>query len=135
MPCSIHAILLKATAQHGHRETACGLPACGQLPRGVPQRLLSEAYQSCSQQSIPTTVKSGSSTLQKRPSVKLLDYQFGYFQLPRRLSRRTRHCRSRAGVRHGMCELTARHGRGTAWARHAMCESAFSGVYSYHCAL
>jgi hypothetical protein len=29
-----------------------------------------------------------------------------------------RHCRSRAGARHGMCELMARHGRGTAWARH-----------------
>jgi len=27
MPCSDHALLLKATAQHGHRETACGLPA------------------------------------------------------------------------------------------------------------
>jgi hypothetical protein len=32
------------------------------LPRGVPRRLLSEAYQS-SQRSIPTTVKSGSSTI------------------------------------------------------------------------
>jgi hypothetical protein len=43
------------------------LPAFGffQLPHGVPRRLLSEAYQSSSQQSIPTTVKSGSSTLQK----------------------------------------------------------------------
>jgi hypothetical protein len=28
MPCSDHAVLLKATAQHGSRETACGLPAC-----------------------------------------------------------------------------------------------------------
>jgi hypothetical protein len=27
MPCSDHAVLLKATAQHGGRETACGLPA------------------------------------------------------------------------------------------------------------
>jgi hypothetical protein len=27
IPCSDHAVLLKATAQHGHRETACGLPA------------------------------------------------------------------------------------------------------------
>ena len=27
MPCSDHAFLLKATAQHGLRETACGLPA------------------------------------------------------------------------------------------------------------
>jgi hypothetical protein len=43
------------------------------LPRGVPRRLLSEAYQSSSQRSIPTTVKSDSSTLQKRRSVKLLD--------------------------------------------------------------
>ena len=27
MPCSDHAVLLKATAQHGRRATACGLPA------------------------------------------------------------------------------------------------------------
>ena len=27
MPFSDHAVLLKATAQHGRRETACGLPA------------------------------------------------------------------------------------------------------------
>jgi len=92
------------------------------LPRGVPRRLLSEAYQSSSQRFIPTTVKSGSSTLQKRRSVKLLDKQFGYFRLPRGLSRRTRHCRSRAGSRHCMCELT--NGMGATWARHAMCESA-----------
>jgi hypothetical protein len=35
------------------------------LPRGVTRRLLSEAYQSSSQRSIPATVKCGSSTLQK----------------------------------------------------------------------
>ena len=33
------------------------------LPCGVPRRLLTEAYQSSSQRSIPTTVKSGSNTL------------------------------------------------------------------------
>jgi hypothetical protein len=38
------------------------------LPRGVPRRLLSEAYQSSSQRSIPATVKSGSSTIQKEQS-------------------------------------------------------------------
>jgi len=27
MPCSDHDVLLEATAQHGRRETACGLPA------------------------------------------------------------------------------------------------------------
>jgi hypothetical protein len=96
------------------------------LPRGFPRRLLSEAYQSYSQIFIPTTVKSSSSTLQKRRSVKLLDWQFGYFRLPRELSRRTQHCRSRTGARHGMCGLTAWHGRGTAWARHGhdmLCEN------------
>jgi len=36
------------------------------LPRGVPQRLLSETYQSSSQRSISTTVQSGSNTLQKK---------------------------------------------------------------------
>jgi len=84
------------------------LPAFGffRLPRGVPRRLLSEAYQSSSQRSIPATVKSGSSTIQKRQSVKLLEHQFGYFRRPRGLPRRTRHCRSRARARHGMCELT-----------------------------
>jgi len=30
MPCSDHAVL-KAMAQHGHQETACGLPACVRL--------------------------------------------------------------------------------------------------------
>jgi len=27
LPCRAHAVLLKATARHGRRETACGLPA------------------------------------------------------------------------------------------------------------
>ena len=38
--------------------------------------------------------------------------QFGHFRLPCGHSRRTRHCRSRAGARHGVCELT--HGMGAA---------------------
>ena len=111
------------------------LPAFGffRLPRRVTRRLVSEAYQS-SQRSIPTIVKTGSNTLQKERSVKLFDWQFGCFRLPRGLSRRTRHTRSRAGARHGVCELThgmaaKRHGKGmnAAWAQHAMRESAFMG--------
>ena len=31
MPCSDHAILLKAMAQHGCQERACGQPACIRL--------------------------------------------------------------------------------------------------------
>jgi hypothetical protein len=122
-PCHSLTMLFFSRRRHStavERQPVGYLPGFGffRLPRGVPWRLSSEAYQSSSQQSIPTTVKSGSSTLQKRRSVKLLDWQFGYFRLPRGLSRRTRHCRSMAGAQHGMCELTAQSGRGTAWARH-----------------
>ena len=126
LPCRAHALLwtVRFFSWSWHstaveRRPVGYLPVFGffWLPNGVPRRLLSEAYKFSSQRSIPTTVKSGSSTLQKRQSVKLLDYQFGYFRPPRRISRRTRHCRSRAGARHGMCELTngmagERHGRG-----------------------
>jgi hypothetical protein len=72
MPRACHAL----TMPFFSRPRPVGyLPAFGfsRLPRGVPRRLLSEAYQSSSQRSIPATVKSGSSTLQKRRSVKLLD--------------------------------------------------------------
>jgi hypothetical protein len=119
MPRHCHALTMPFFSRPQHstaveRRPVGYLPTFGffRLPRRVPRRLLLEAYQSSSQRSIPTTVKGGSSTLQKRWSVKLLDYPFGYFQLPRGLSRRTWHCRSRAGARHGTCELTVRHGHG-----------------------
>ena len=129
LPCHTHAAPMPFFSRPRHsttidRRPVSYLPAFGffRLPREVPRKLLSEAYKSSSQRSIPTTIKSGSSTLQKRRSVKLLDQQFGYFRLPCGFSRRTRHCRSRAGTRHGLFELTARHGMGTAWARNAMRE-------------
>ena len=136
--CPCHALTVPFFSRPWHstafeRRPVGYLPTFGffRLPCGVPWILLSEAYQSSSQRSVPMTVKSGSSTLQKRRSGKLLDQQFGYFRLPRGLSRRTRHCRSRAGAQHGICELTngmagERHGhsmlcvnrpfRGTLWA-------------------
>jgi hypothetical protein len=125
MPRLCHALTMPFFSRPRHsvaveRRPVGYLPAFGffRLPRGVPRRLLTEAYQSTSQRSIPATVKSGSNTLQKGQSVKLLDWQFGYFRLPRGLSRRTRHFWNRAGARHGMCELThgmagERHGHGT----------------------
>ena len=110
MPCSDRAVLLKATAQHGRRETACGLPAAFgffRLPRGVPRRLLSEAYQSSSQRSIPTTVKSGSSTLQKRDllncwtsSSDISGYHADFHE-----------GHGTVGVGHDMCESTFRRVR------------------------
>ena len=78
LPC--HALTMPFFSRPRHstaveRRPVGYLPAFDffRLPRGIPRRLLSEAYQSSSKRSTPTTVKSGSSTLQKRRSVTLLD--------------------------------------------------------------
>jgi len=80
MPHPCHALTMPFFSRPRHstavkRQPVGYLPAFSffRQPRGVPRRLLSEAYQSSSQRSIPTTAKSGTSTLQKRWSVKLLD--------------------------------------------------------------
>jgi hypothetical protein len=80
MPRPCHALTMPFFSRLRH-STAVERRPVGYLPafgffrqrRGVPRRLLSEAYQTPSQRSIPTTAKSGISTLQKRRSVKLLD--------------------------------------------------------------
>jgi hypothetical protein len=77
MPCPCPALTMPFFSRPRHstaveRRPVGYLPAFSffRLPRGVPQRLLSEAYQSSTQWSITTTIKSGSSTLQKRRSVQ-----------------------------------------------------------------
>ena len=62
MPHPCHALTMPSFSRPRHsmaveRRPVSYLPAFGffRLPRGVPQRLLSEAYQSSSQRSIPTT--------------------------------------------------------------------------------
>jgi hypothetical protein len=75
-PCRALTMLFFSRPRHStavERRTVGYLPAFGffRLPRGVPRSLLSEAYHSSSQRSIPTTVKSGSSTLQKRLAVRV----------------------------------------------------------------
>ena len=103
------------------------LPAFGffRLPRGVPRSLLSEAYQSSSQRSIPTTVKSGSSTLQKKDDLlncwTISSDISGY------------HADFHEG--HGTVGAWQGCGMGMAWARHAMCESAFTFSDSIHFSL
>jgi hypothetical protein len=78
MPRLCHALTMPFFSRPRHstaveRRPVGYLPAFGffRQPRGVPRRLLSEAYQSSSQRSIPTTVKCGSSTLQKGQFVGL----------------------------------------------------------------
>ena len=75
-PCPALTVSFFSRPRHSttiERRPVGYLPAFGyfRLPRGVPRSLLSKAYQSFLQRSIPTTVKSGSSTLQKRRSVGL----------------------------------------------------------------
>jgi hypothetical protein len=75
MPCSDHAVLLKATAQHSRRETAYGLPARVQLLPATTRsctKIVIRNIPILPQPSIPTTVKSGSSTLQNVRSVNCL---------------------------------------------------------------
>ena len=106
------------------------LPVFGffRLPLGVPRRLLSDEYQSQTQVAIvkPNTVFHGRGKEHTTKKKKTISYTVGlavgYFRLQCGHSRRTRHNRSRAGARHGMCELT----HGMAGKRHAMCESALS---------
>ena len=75
-PCHALTILFFSKPRHysSVKILAVGyLPAYGffHLPHGVPRRLLSEAYHSSSQGSVPTTEMISSSSLQKRRSVKL----------------------------------------------------------------
>jgi len=72
MACPCHALTMPFFSRPRHSTVVewrpVGyLPVFGffRLPHRVPRRFLSEAYQSSSQWSIPMTVKSGSSTLQK----------------------------------------------------------------------
>jgi len=79
MPCPCHALTMPFFSWPRHstavkRRPVGYLPAFGffRLPRGVPRRVLSEAYQYSSQRSTHATVKSGKSTLQKRRSTKIV---------------------------------------------------------------
>jgi hypothetical protein len=71
MPCPCHVLTMPFFSRPRHNTAVERRPVGYQrafgffrLPRGVPHRL-SEAHHSSSQRSTPTTVKSGSSTLQK----------------------------------------------------------------------
>ena len=121
MPCPCHAPTMPFFSRARHstaveRRPVGYLPPFGffRLPREVPRRLLSNAYQSQIQVASvkPHTVRHGQGRVvvahyKKDNLLKRLDYQFGYFRLLCELSRRIWHCRSRAGARHSR----------TAWAR------------------
>jgi hypothetical protein len=129
MPCPCHALTMPLFSRPRHstavwRRPVGFLPAFGffRLPRGVPRSLLSEAYHFPSQLSIPTTVKSGSSTLEKRLVVRVFPATMQTFTKDTALLEQ-----GRSAAWHVW--INAQHGRGTAWARHAMCESAL--IVSY----
>ena len=117
LPRSCHALTMPFFSRPRHsaaveRGPVDYLPAFGffRLPRGVPRRLLSEAYKSSSQWSIPTTVKGGSSTLQKddllncwTSSSDISGYHADFHEGQGTVA---------AGQGHGMGTARARHGHG-----------------------
>ena len=124
LSCHAHAMLRPCRSSQGHgraRPSKDGLWA--PWPRSAPSGYHAELHRR-----VPVSDAGGQCETKHRLSwtrkrVVAAHYKkddvilFGYFRLPCGLSRRTRHCRSRAGGRHGMCELThgmagERYGRG-----------------------
>jgi hypothetical protein len=125
MPRPCHALTMPFFSRPRHstaveRRPVGYLPAFGlfRLPRGVPRRLLSEAYQSSSQRSIPTTVKSGSVVAHYKKDDLLSCWTSSWDISGYHTDFHEGHGTVGAG------QGTAWHGRGMAWARHAVCESA-----------
>ena len=94
MPCSDHAVLLKATTQHGRRETA--MLCCGLKKNGMVGARHGHGMASVNQTRPYCVNQMG------KAHSKPLAARYG---------------RGTAWARHG-------NGMGTAWERHAMCESA-----------
>ena len=120
MPCSDHAVLLKSTAHHGRRETACGLPS--------RVRLLPATTRSSTKiviRSIPillTTIHTYDCKKWYQHTTKTtICYTVGlavriFPATTRTFTKDTALLKQGRGV--------AWHGRGTACSRHAICESA-----------
>ena len=128
MSCSDHAVFLKATAQHGRRETACGLPARVRLipattrssAKVVIRRIpISDAGGQCeTKQRLSWTRKTVVAAHYKKDdllhcglAVRMFPATMRTFTKDTALSEQGR------GVAWHMC-INARHGMGTAWARH-----------------
>jgi len=125
MPGPCHALILPFFSRPRHsttveRRPVSYLPAFGffRLPRGVSRIFLSEAYKFSLQRSIPTTVKSGISTLQKRQSVKTAGLAVRIFSATMwTFTKDTALSKQGRGAAWHVW-INARYGRGTAWARH-----------------
>ena len=122
MPRTCHALAMPFFSRPRHstaveRRPVGYLPAFSffRLTRGVPRRSLSEAYQSSSQRSIPTTVKSGSSTLQKGRFVGLA---VRIFPATTRTSTKDTALSEEGRGAAWHVWINARHGRGKAGERH-----------------
>jgi len=126
MPCSDHAVLLKATAQHGRRETVCGLSArvrllpattrsSTKIIRSIPILFTTIHTYDCKVWYQHTTKKTICSTVGL--AVRIFPATTRTFTKDTALSEQ-----GRGAAWHVW--INALPGRGTAWARHAMCESA-----------
>jgi len=128
MPCPCHAVLLNATAQHVHLETACGLPVRLRLLPATTRSstkvvirsiTISDADGQCeTKQRLSWTSKRVVATHYKKDdllncwtnSSDISGYHADFHEAQGTVG-------EGHGARRGMCELTARHGRGMARAR------------------
>ena len=119
MPCSDHAVLLKATAQDGRRETACGRLTC--------VRLLPATTRSSTKviRSIPISDAGGQCETKQRLSWTRKRVVAAHYKKKYAVLNCWTSSSDISGYHADFHEGHRTAWQGTAWARHAMCESAF----------
>jgi hypothetical protein len=117
MPCSYHAVFLKATAQHGRRETACGLPARVRLLLATTQSSTKTVIRSI--QILLTMIHTYDckewqqhTTKKKRRCVKLLRLAVRIFPASTRTFTKNTALSERGRGAACHVSINARHGRG-----------------------
>ena len=109
MPCSDHAVLLKAMAQHVCREMACGLPACIQLSPATTWSSTKVVIKR-----IPISVAGGQCEIQQRLSWTRKRVVAAHYKKDNLLNCWT----SSSAISGYHMDFHERHGRGTAWVWH-----------------
>ena len=124
LPCFDHAVLLKATAQHVRRETACALPARIRLLPATTR-----SYTRIVISSITISAAGGQCEIKLRLSWTRKRVIAAHYKkkkdelLTVGLAVRIFSATTRTFTKD---TALSEHGRGVAWARPSMCESAFS---------
>jgi hypothetical protein len=124
MPCSDHAVLVKVTAQHVRRETACGLPASVQLLPATTRSSTKVVIRNT-----PVSDAGGQCETKQRLSWTRKIVVAAHYKKDNLLNCWTISSDNsgyHADFHEGHGTVEAWQGRGMAGERHDMCESAFN---------